>query len=68
MIKVSNDIVVREIDGWEVSGIPATVITVSSHWSRNSLVVLEIDGRRLSVAASDLRAAIANATNSGSHQ
>lgn len=63
MIKVRNEITVYEIDGKEQSGLAMPVLAVSSHWNRDSLVVLESDGIRLTVSARDLLVAIANATN-----
>jgi hypothetical protein len=66
MIKVRNEVTVYEIDGKETS-VPSPVIVVCSHWNRDSLVVLESDGMRLTVSARDLLEAVANATNSGRH-
>lgn len=65
MIKVQNTVTVYEVDGKEIGGINGPTLSVKSHWLRPSLVVLEVDGKALTVVADDLRAAIANATNSG---
>jgi hypothetical protein len=64
MIKVSNAISVYEVDGKEAISDGPT-IEVRSHWSRQSMVVLKVNGQSLTVIATDLEAAIRNATNSG---
>ncbi len=43
---------------------PPTV-GIHSHWNRNDLVIIEINGKQLTVVAKDLEAAVRNATNSG---
>lgn len=63
MIEVSCMVKVYEVNGIEPPLPDAPHIAVSSHGSRASLVVLEIEGKRLTVAAADLDAAIKNATN-----
>lgn len=63
MIKVANEITLYETDGKETSGCPLPIMIVRSHWNRNTLVVLEIAGERVTVCARDLLAAVANATN-----
>jgi len=40
-------------------------IIISSHWNRDSLVVLHIGKVKLTVAAADLKRAIDNCTNVG---
>ena len=40
-------------------------IRVHNHWNYNSLVELEVDGKRYTVNADDLRRAIENCTNVG---
>lgn len=62
MIKSSNEVDIYEVDGQE-SAVPVPRLLVSNHWNRDSLVVLEVHGKRLTVSARDLQAAIANATN-----
>ncbi|HVY79846.1 MAG TPA: hypothetical protein VG994_02600 [Steroidobacteraceae bacterium] len=62
MIKIACEVTVYEIDGKETSMIPPVTITVRSHWNRDSLVVLEVDNRKMAVSAADLHAAITNAT------
>lgn len=62
MIKVSNEVTIYEIDGTETKGIPMPTMNVHSHWNRDSLVVLEVAGQRVTVSAADLRMAIENAT------
>lgn len=63
MLKVINEITIYETNGKESSGLPLTTLLVVSHWLRDSLVVLEIAGQRVTVSARDLQAAIVNATN-----
>lgn len=67
MIKVSNIVTVYEVDGKETTGIPMPTISVLSHWNRDSMVVLELAGQRVTVSAQDIRAAIDNATNVSRH-
>ena len=66
MIKVSSKVTVYEIDGTECKGLDKPVVSVESDWNRNTMVVLEFAGRRMTVPALDLHAAITNATNTGS--
>lgn len=66
MIKVSNEITIYEVDGKEQS-VPMPAMAVLSHWNRPALVVLHVDGKKLTVSARDLQAAITNATNVASH-
>jgi hypothetical protein len=68
VIAVTNKLKVYEIDGVEVSPSGTVEISVVSHWNRDSLVQIVIDGRRLTVVAADLCAAIANATNTARHR
>ena len=64
MIKVSNELVVYEVDGVSVaSPIDGPRVHVRSHWNRNELVVVELEGKRMTLVAKDLLAAISNATN-----
>ena len=62
MIKVINEVSIHEIDGKETS-VPTPVLTVLSHWNHDSLVVLHTDGKKITVSARELQAAITNATN-----
>ena len=63
MIKVENEIVVYEVDGISTKSFD-TKLKLSSHWNEQSKVVLELEGgRRYTVVAKDLIAAISNATN-----
>ena len=59
---------VYEENGIELTGLASNspAVIVHAHWNRTSMVVLEIAVRKLTVLASDLQAAIANATNSNS--
>lgn len=67
VIKVSNEVTVYEVDGKEPGGLPMPTLTIASHWNRDSLVVLHVNGQRLTVAARDLQAAVSNATNVARH-
>jgi hypothetical protein len=62
-MKVTNIIKIYEIDKQELSVGEDRVISVESHWNRNSMVVLNVEGRTVTVSAGDLEDAIANATN-----
>lgn len=42
-------------------------ISVHNHWFNSKLVVIEVDGKRYSVSAADLIAAIQNATNTNKY-
>ena len=69
MIKVSNEVTVYELCGTptDSSRLLATIIplfTVESHWNEREKVVITIGGETVTVVASDLIAAIKNATNS----
>ena len=66
-MKVQNEIDIYEVDGQETR-IPVPKLVVNSHWNRDSLVVLESGDMKISVSAAQLRAAIANATNTSRHQ
>jgi hypothetical protein len=63
MIKVVNTVSIYEVNGTEHRGLDAPTLTVSSHWNNDRSVVLELDGKKITVAASDLHAAITNACN-----
>ena len=64
MIDVSCTVKVYELDGDELAFFDHTHdIIINSHWSRNEMVVLLLEGKKYTVAASDLNAAIKNATN-----
>ena len=62
MIKVHNEVKVCEIDGEHFERATSPLI-VDSHWNRASLVVLQFGETRITVLASELQAAIQNATN-----
>lgn len=63
MIKVSNEVQVYEVNGKETPAVDCPKISVHSHWNETAKVTLEIEGKKLTVLARDLGAAIANATN-----
>lgn len=63
-MKIENLLTVYEVNGTEVDSSPdAARLAVRSHWNRNRLVVLEIAGQVVTVAADDLERALINATN-----
>jgi ribosomal protein L25 (general stress protein Ctc) len=67
MIEVTNEIKVYEIDGKEIKALNYPLMKIISHRNYDSRISIEIDGKTYTVIASDLRAAIANATNVGSY-
>ena len=64
-IDVSSIVQVYEVDGAEIKGLKSDKpnIIIRNHWNRRELVELEVGGQRLTVSASDLERAIANAQN-----
>jgi len=64
MIKVTSEVQCYEVNGQECTG---PRVRVDSHWNRDAMVVLDIDGKRYTVSASDLIAALHNATNTACH-
>jgi hypothetical protein len=66
VITVESWVRVRESNGIEAPLVGAGVryINVKSHWNMDRLVVLQVDGIEYTIVASDLHAAINNATNS----
>lgn len=69
MIKVESLVEVYEVAGKETPTMnnKRPQLSVSGHWLEEKKVVLKIgDGESITVIASDLRAALDNATNRGS--
>lgn len=66
MIKVINEVEPYEVDGSEVNGLKSSkkLLAVESHWNRNEFVILDYDGKSITVLARDLISAINNSTNS----
>lgn len=66
-MRVKNILKVYELNGKELDGtIPNSMdIEVTSHWNRNSLVNIKVDGTEITVCAKELSEAIKNATNTG---
>jgi len=60
-----NLIEVYETNGKEEEGLitDRPKVKVSEHWNRKNFVVLEIDGKKITVVADDLKRAIDNAQN-----
>ena len=62
MIQVKNKITVYEINDKECK-LGSNTIEVRNHWNNKRIVVIEVAGNSYAVSASDLEAAISNATN-----
>ena len=63
-IEVESTVKVYEFDGEDVIGIDGPTIRVLSHWNNDQFVVLDVKKRgRITVAARDLKLAVANAVN-----
>lgn len=60
MVKIIN-----EIPTYDESETPC--VRVHSHWNRADMVVIEIADKKVTVAASDINAAVKNATNTARH-
>jgi len=71
MIKVTNEVEPYERNGDDFEcGLKSKkpIIKVESHWNRQEFVIIQIaDGDSFTVVASDMIAAINNATNSRRH-
>lgn len=65
MIKVSCDMKIIETDEKEKPGLEYDHLIVKSHWNDRGLVVLSIGEHTYAVVATDLIAAIQNATRTG---
>ena len=59
-MKIKIEVNIYEIDGKD-KRIPGAII-VRSHWNRDNMIVLEADGTKYTVNASDLRKAIDRST------
>ena len=66
-MKVKNTLKVYELNGKELDsfGSNSMDIEVTSHWNRNSLVNIVVDGKEITVCARELSEAIKNSTNTG---
>jgi hypothetical protein len=62
-MKVENEIQIYEVNGYEIKTPPVPYLKIASHGIRDAFVVIEIDGQRYTVIASQLEKAIRNATN-----
>lgn len=58
MIKCSN-----EVPTYDEPATPS--VHVHSHWNRSAFVIIEIDGKKATVATEEIEAAIKNASNTG---
>ena len=66
MISVESKIRICEVDGSDCEF--DTHLTITSHWNREDMVVIETPGtgkKRYTVVAADLHRAVTNATNTG---
>ena len=63
-IEVTNKIKIYEIEG-EDADFPNATIKVLSHWNNDDRVILEIDRKKYTVLAKDLKLAVDNAINIG---
>ena len=65
MTKVETRIDPLEIDGHEYKGLPKDEdqLIVRAHWNRESLAVLEFQGKKITVVISQLQKALVNAGN-----
>lgn len=62
MIVVENRVPIYEVGGERVEG-PQAPLEVSSHWNDDAWVSLTFGGKKITVNAKDLLAAVDNATN-----
>lgn len=60
---VTNEIKIYETNGKDTLVGENPMLKINSHWNRQNCVVIEIDGKRITVVASQLEKAIQNATN-----
>lgn len=60
-----NSIEVYETNGTEEKGLRSDrpKLKVSEHWNRREFVVVEIDGKKVTVLADELKRAVDNAQN-----
>ena len=65
MIEVKQSIQIYEKNGSECKA--NECLGVNSHWNRNCMVILVVDGKEFGVLASDLIHAVKNAQNSNRH-
>lgn len=64
MITVSNEVKIYEIDGKDVPIVGGDKkLLITSHWNERKKVNIQINGKKITVIADDLRIAIDNATN-----
>ena len=63
MIEVKQSIKVYEKNGSECEANKCFSIGVNSHWNRDRMVILAVEGEEFGVLASDLINAIKNAQN-----
>lgn len=60
-----NLIEVYETNGTEEKGLRSDrpKVKVSEHWNRKDFIIIEVDGKKVTVLASELKRAIDNAQN-----
>jgi len=63
---VTSEVEVCEVDGRELdANEEERHVAVISHWNRDALIVLKIDGHSYTVEGAELKLAIQNAENRG---
>lgn len=64
-IETVNKVTILEKDGEDMPqvGSDREFITVCEHWNRRLLIVIEVDGKKLTIEANALLKAIQNAQN-----
>lgn len=63
---VTNELDVYEIDGSDTRKVGGPKMQVKNHWNRKAFVMLEFEGKSLTVLADDLKRAIDNSQNAHS--
>lgn len=61
MLRVLNEVTVHEINGKETSSTQPVI--VKNHWNDPALVLVTVAGVEVTVSATELAAAVKNATN-----
>jgi len=64
-VETINTIHVYEVDGAELNSFKSDKpsVIIKNHWNRSEFVVIEMNGAKYTVLASDLHKAICNAQN-----
>ena len=62
-LEVKTKVKVYEKDGKELGVNESDEISVEGHWNRRNFVILNINGKKVTVVADHLNRAVQNATN-----